>query len=326
MASQKTKSLVRILMIVLLAPMIAIGSEIYQTYIGIQDAKSNYNKSSIEVRSLEWLSIESIITENVDKANMQSSYIKKDVYENLLSAYSGDMAGLKQDLHNDSASKAYDVMNTAIGNVYLNNKTENNRVFIADRNGVIVDKGYKSSNKNSRLWSSEIESKPNSELASAAIESIINKENTLTFWQVKSSNTPVTVVSMDNLKEVFKNDGLQGLASFDILAPTYITDNEDIFGMPDVNSHGYKIDNDKLIVIQEFNIYDAVISHRELISSYCSLEDNNEFKLKSTISGLVRNMVVSIAIMILAFIGILSSAVVCIKWSNDNANRRSNKS
>ena len=59
------------------------------------------------------------------------------------------------------------------------------------------------------------------------------------------------------LKRIYKEEGLEGLESYQFLVPAYITDDGDIFGQKDVVK-GVIRRNHKLVVIQEYNLYDQI--------------------------------------------------------------------
>ena len=95
------------------------------------------------------------------------SYIISNIYL----SYNNNFNRLYLDLVNRRNSSIFYIFNNAISNVYLNNDSENNRVYIADKTGILADKGFiASSNKDSRDWTTEINSKPNTTLAKNSID------------------------------------------------------------------------------------------------------------------------------------------------------------
>ena len=101
----------------------------------------------------------------------------------------------------------------------------------------------------------------NKDLANEAIDSIVNpRANREIFWEFLPSSNPnhimLNKMDMEGLKEVFLMEGLDGLSTYEFLSVSYITERGDVFGVDDVDSVGHTQENDKLIVVQGFNLVD----------------------------------------------------------------------
>ena len=64
-------------------------------------------------------------------------------------------------------------------------------------------------------------------------------------------------ITSDNIAEYYNKYGADIFKDVDMLVPTYITNNGDIFGQNDTDQ-GIRYDNYKLIVIQRINLYEQI--------------------------------------------------------------------
>jgi hypothetical protein len=106
----------------------------------------------------------------------------------------------------------------------------------------------------------------NKELTKNAINRILNKDvSKIVGWDIPQEKVTFNYddIDMTILKQIYMEKGLKGLSEIEILCPAYITENGDIFGIPDVSNYGKKNDNDKLIIVQRFNIYDQIMDRNK---------------------------------------------------------------
>jgi len=305
----------------------------YQAYSDIQQIRTHYNYDIQLVQDAKWGIIENVIEENVEKAKIQSNAVKQELSTKLLYEYSGRMQTLHDDLMNKNNSVALDIMNSEIDGVYLNIKAERNRMYIADKNGILADKGFTSSSKDSRDWNNEISAKINKDLATKAVAMVLTKNDKMIYWKdFVNTQYDVNADSDDNepsmsaLKAKYlPTHNIDVFDTYDILVPAYISNDGDIFSVPDVSPHGIKNDNSKIIVIQEFNIYDAIIMHKDELERYDLIETYYDKELTLAIDRKINSFVLSIFISLLSFIGILLAANIFIKWGGDDVTRGCNK-
>lgn len=318
------KGYIRYLLILLIFPVIALISVSYQTYYDIQTTKAYYQSDIVKIENRKWDLIENTINENIDKSKIQTNYIKRYIISNIYLTYNNNFNRLYLDLVDRRNSPIFYIFNNAISNVYLNNDSENNRVYIADKTGILADKGFiASSNKNSRDWTTEINSKPNTTLAKNSIDIILSEQNSLAIWQSVSvipnlENNSINYPSINELKKMYEKYGYNAFKNYNILIPSYITKDGDIFGIPDVNEHGIKNDNNKIIIIQEFNIYDCISTHKAMLDNYdisiIQYKDNEQQQIHEKI---LEYIFISI-ILITTFLAVLIGANTCIKRGGDD--------
>ena len=97
--------------------------------------------------------------------------------------------------------------------------------------------------------------------------SIIATENTNTLGK---DHIKIDSMNYDSLKEVFVKEGIDGLKNYQFICPAYITETGDIFGQDDI-VQGLRKPNHKIIVVQEFNLYDQL---EKMGSALFDMEDH----------------------------------------------------
>jgi hypothetical protein len=318
---------IRLLLIILLFPIINIIVQSYQTYNAIQETKENYDNEVRAIKNAEWMFISGILKENKEKAKMQAEYVRDRIENRLLDSYKGNMDQLKEDLNSNNDNLAYRIMNEEITGKYLNINNDNNDMFIATNKKVIVDKSINCAvGKLTRSWDEEVSLHSNKNLASNSIKLLVNKSTVELFWQFLPSEIKldheINYPNIDELKTIFKRYGIDGLKPYEFLAAAYIKQDSDIFNVPDVNLHGIKNDNDKLIVVQGFSLYDTIQKDYLLnISYFIHLEDLAEIEMKNKKSEAFGELVMNVALLITSFMGIFLVSQMMIKWGGDDAIR-----
>ncbi len=318
----KFKKLVRILSVIALIPILAIGSVMYQSYNELEQAKLDTTHEINKIKDSEWNAVEMIMSENTSRACMQISLVRNNVQKELLAQYD-DMRELKEDLSSSNMSKAHEIINNNISGIFMNINSDDNRIIVANKNRIIVDKSVVASiGKNSRTWETELNSKSNEILSEQSLNLIMTKqikytfEESLSYDKVEDSYTAI-YPNTEYIRQDFLLNGLQSLKRYDILVPAYITDSGDIFGIPDVGSDGLRTDNDKIILIQKYNIYDAINMHHSCFENYEERIKSAKIDLEGKVSDIMLKMILNCIIMVLSFVGILFSVIVCISWSDE---------
>jgi len=228
------------------------------------------------VRELQWQLIESSITDNYNNAELFAIGIKVNIETKVSESYP-DSSKLQYDLDNPTSDAfVYNIFTESIKGKYLNNITnDNNDPFIASRHGVLSDLSLNCSAGDSviRSWEKEIGMHANKTLANKAVQAITLQNNKPIFWEYsQSSNTNhiiVTEMDIRELHRVFMVEGLEGLQTYEFLKPVYIQQYTDILGVPDVNNLGVKQQNNKVVIVAGFNIYDILMKyHKSSMDKY----------------------------------------------------------
>lgn len=313
----------RLLMLLMLIPIISIGTVLYQSYSNVEYIKTMHENLGSELKNYGWLSIYSVIKSTESLSKLQVESVKREIEVRLLKEYDGNMDKLKEDLSGKEDNKAYQIINGVIYNKYIIQKDEDNRMWVATQNGIIADHGIESSNKSDRSWNSEIRSSIDSEMMKDAITRLLN-QNTAEPILIRIHGDPGTVYGYGMepnstfLKEQYEKDGMMALRSYDMLVPAYITDTGDIFGVPDVTYNGMRNQNNKLIIVQQFNLYSAVDHFSEMTLFHQRILDVNDQNMRNDLNNLLLRTIITCVIMTLAFIALLASTLVCLKWGKKN--------
>jgi hypothetical protein len=218
------------------------------------------------MKESEWKFIESVIGMNRRAADRQGGEISSRIRERLLEEYEGNMEQLAEDIWEPTNDSRFSgIVNEEITGKYLNVENDNNDPIVATSRGVVADRSVNAAVDEDRFrdWESEAKRQFNPYLAMNAIDKIRNMDTDgLVFWEYLRSDSRghemVTDMSMESLKRVFMNEGVEGLSTYEILTVSYIDQDRDIFSVPDVNNVGRRNENRKIMVIQGFSITDAL--------------------------------------------------------------------
>ena len=141
-----------------------------------------------------------------------------------------------------------------------------NNVFICNSDGIIADfsKVY-ASEKDARTWEYEYKKSTNPEMLKSTVNHILNQNiNTYFVEEVKypddyneEDNLKYTTMTENDLVNIYKEHGLDGLKQYNFLVPVYVMENNDIFGTDDIDN-GVRVKNNKFIIIQRYNLYDYI--------------------------------------------------------------------
>lgn len=227
-----------------------------------------------------WSFINGILSENLDKANIQAGFLRDNIQQQILSDYANNMNQLKKDIDNPTnESKLSKILSENLDDVYLNNKSDNDDLFVIslhNPSGIIYDKSInRSKNGQVGTWVVERSIHFNKILFDDAINKIIKQSNEKPiFWEFLVPKNPnhINIKYADNqeLEKVFNTEGVEGLKTYEFLNPQYINANKtDIFGETDVSNTGQLTNNYKLVIVQGFNLYDELMNkHKDKIESY----------------------------------------------------------
>jgi len=250
----------------------------YVFYKDIDEIRKKEISYINNTKEMQWSHIKSIIIENNQKATISSTRIKMEIENMIFDAYGADLANILVDLSNiDEQSSLSQIINTGIQDRYLNNiKNDYNGVFVAFRWGIYADKSLSNSSLTDsiRTWDVVRQNHYNPVLAEQAISAILDQTgNDIIFWEPRDvcskEHKKIDAMTESALKEVFFLEGIEGLKGYEFLRPSYIRDDEDILGNPDVSNLGQRQDNYKIIVVQRFNIYDIITNnHYSLLNEY----------------------------------------------------------
>lgn len=253
---------------------IILSAATYDTILQI-DKTTAERKANIS--HIKWLIIKESIEENIDKAQMQADSITKNIESDINKEYSNNSRLLLDLSSPHSSTQLSSILSKNIEGKYLNIKNDDNDPFVAMRWGIIADKSLNcSEGKEVRTWEEEIKLHWNHALAEDAIRKLYNQDKNIKFCEFKTPRNPSHAVlsfsTWENLEKIYKQEGMRGLEGYEILVASYVRNDSDILGKPDVNNVGIRQENYKLIVVQSFNISDAMVKHADKLQYLAYLE------------------------------------------------------
>lgn len=232
------------------------------------------------INELEWTFIESLITENYFAAGIQAKHTALNIMDELKLEYP-DMNLMQKELENKNEFNTPDfikVMKRNIDGKYFHGiENDDNDMFVCDSSGVLVDISFSTAPKKyPNNWENIHSRSVNPVLSKKAVEMIFNKSKNFIWWAYKPQETEVTYdiysiqePSLDELHKIFISKGIEGFKYIEFLSPAYITEDGDIFGIDDINEYGLKTANNKIVVVQSFNMYQQLIAnHPNEIKSF----------------------------------------------------------
>ena len=269
----KAKSFLTIILIVVC--LFTASVFMYKTVIDkiVDNRQATIEAFKEEQFNLIWSSLETLKLQ----AEKEVTEVSKEIEEDILDLSPEQLNELELDMSNDVLNgHLHDILNSNIKNKNLNGiKNHMNGIVVMTTDGFIEDFNYyratESSDSNVRQWQLAIDKSYNIELENDAINKLLNRNSGIialeSYNLTKNENhIKINELTYESLLEVFLSEGINGLRNYQIFVPYYITDFGDIFGVPDI-SHGTKLDNNKLIVVQEFNLYDQIMHrHNDLFN------------------------------------------------------------
>lgn len=174
---------------------------------------------------------------------------------------------LKYDMDNGEINEEmYETIESVIEGRSMNNiDNYRNGIIVMTQNGILEDFNYERvssiKDRSLRTWDVEIDAAYNQELEKEAINRLLNHSNALiateTINRLGMDHIKISTLSYESLREIFLKEGIEGFKNYQFMSPAYITENGDIFGQDDI-VQGIKQPNHKIIIVQEFNLYDQL--------------------------------------------------------------------
>lgn len=260
----KPKKLLGMMMTIII--IFAASAILYRNVI--VTVEENLNMTIQEVKADRFELIWSSLTEFHKNAKQESDKIASNIEDDIMSLSQDELNQLQSDMDNNIINENFH--NILMNNIenYRFNGIDNgqNGIIIMDSNGYLEDFNYrradKDSDNNSRSWQSNIDNSFNKELEKDSIDKLLNKTSGMIATESYNishidNHIMIDELTYETLLNVFLKEGIQGLKNYQILVPHYITNVGDIFGNPDI-VHGVKLENHKIIVVLEFNLYDQL--------------------------------------------------------------------
>ena len=298
------------LCVITLVILILVGVFHY-AFFYYQSYQVNENMTTIDRmhKEVEWNTIVEAITFAKYQAKSNTDSVANRIIHRINLEYPN-----KSELSNQfnrgifNAPKFLNIINTETSDYQMYGLNDvRNDIFVLSRNGVILDNNIENHKATHRSISEEIDTHYNQPLGYKAINMLINNhKSNLVFYEPSEpiesdSHIKLQNPSLESLRHIFENEGIEGLSGYVMLVPSYITENGDIFGTPDIADDGTVNDNFKLIIVQRFSLYDIlkkqeIISHTEHDVYDATKDGYGEMLKSSTISYICITLLDLIAI------------------------------
>jgi len=260
----KKRTLMKSLLIV---PLLIIFFTSWFIYIDITADIDKYNQQLNNMQKVQGEIFTSVISETYKRAKLQTEYIRKDIVNDLDDYYKGNKELMKEDYKSfDPTKPFYQILSKNINNKFLDMDNDNDRIFIANRDAILLDSSYSHSGNSFMLWEDYVNSYKYSKMLQYSVNKINYREKNLILWLDDRNDKNYTILSEENdddinveafIQEQVENNKINELRNFSVLTASYIFDHEDLFGVSEVRV-GKSIKNDRLCIIQIFNIGDMM--------------------------------------------------------------------
>lgn len=285
---------VKLLGIVVFLPMLIVAFTVYYGYITILAERTESDKTIAFLTENRTALIVDHITENYKRAKLQTKYVKESIVRDLNTEYNGNTARMKRDYDSrDYKNKFYTILSENISYRFINKQTNKNRVFVANKDGVLIDNSAIYSKNSYKKWDDLIDASKDQAITKEAIENIktAEKDEPLLWLDSKVDDNvhPISEIQgftpntspIGFIESCALSGNMSALDQYSIIAVSYIYDSNDIFGVPDVSAGHYN-ENDKIYIIQATSIKDILDSSPELTKSLIKIDRMIQEKQEAT--------------------------------------------
>lgn len=296
--------------------LIIITSSALFTYTKFEDYKTTEviltNQQNILKDNLN-IYMEGVIKESVDKLSLLTDYRTELIHQDILSKYGNNFDLLKHDINYPSDNSLLSkILDSHLKDVWINKDNNSNKVFVISDNNIIWNKSLpiiSDSNESYITVDELINYIFNSNLGQISLDSIRDgniTKNKIIFWEaIQSNDNNHSIIDNMDIKEllnIYSNEGIEGLKSYEILVTGYITKNGDVFGEDDIDSLGHKIDNSKIMIIQRVNLYDILYNHIGEINKLQQQIDDLDIIMENNDNKIIKYLMILLSVTIFILI------------------------
>lgn len=331
--SRKKMQNIKFLLNLAIIPLIFGIFLLYSAYKD-NDFINQVHSESVEMASnAKFDVIKAILREKNIQAKQNTNKLKELVIGDIFTTYGSDMESLKYDMHSNSTSRLSKLLHENMNKIYIPHMDMNNRLWIATREGILADKeSLMGPDKSFRTWDEEYNLSINKFLYKSTIDRIILKDIYGELLYIDGPSLDMYIEESDsqeagfkNLEKMYKTKGISEISKYNILICSYIYDSYDIFNVPDVSPDGTFTNNDTIIIVEQYNIGDALRDHEELFRSYDNMMSRYDYWSERTKYKTINNSVGLLIIMVISFFLILGATSVYVKWSEKHDGEFNNK-
>ena len=318
---------IRFLLILALFPVIVVIVQLYYTHQNIFTARYVENLITNNVENQQWDMIRYVISENEKCARLQAENIKNNITHDLIITYKDNVDQLNKDLDShDKNRDCYKILKANIENMFMNVDSFDNRVYVADREGILVDRDTVKEDRDNRLWETEIQSNADPIAASKAVDMILLKDKHIIYWVAEDSeqypkDKDYQHLTLESIRDDINKNGITALKSYDILVPAYVPNQSISINESKTNFHGVLETKRKLIVIQSFNLYDAFMDNNDNFEKLNSTTDLVKNAMRETVNTDIITLMLVVILTLMSFGGTIYGAFLLIKWSAKDGNK-----
>ena len=271
--------------------------------------------------------IRCVISENEKCARLQAENIKNNITHDLIITYKDNVDQLNKDLDShDKNRDCYKILKANIENMFMNVDSFDNRVYVADREGILVDRDTVKEDRDNRLWETEIQSNADPIAASKAVDMILLKDKHIIYWvaegsEQSSKDKDYQHLTLESIRDDISKNGITALKSYDVLVPVYIPNQSTVLNESKTNFHGVLETEKKLIVIQSFNLYDAFMNYNNNFEKLNSTTDLVKNAMRETVNTDIITLMLVVILTFMSFGGTIYGAFLLIKWSAKDGNK-----
>ena len=317
---------IRFLLILALFPVIVVIVQLYYTHQNIFTARYVENLITNNVENQQWDMIRCVISENEKRARLQAENIKNNITHDLIITYKDNVDQLNKDLDShDKNRDCYKILKANIENMFMNVDSFDNRVYVADREGILVDRDTVKEDRDNRLWETEIQSNADPIAASKAVDMILLKDKHIIYWVAEDSeqspkDKDYQHLTLESIRDDISENGIKALKSYDVLVPVYVPNRSMVLNESKTNFHGVLETEKKLIVIQSFNLYDAFMDNNDNFEKLNSTTDLVKNAMRETVNTDIITLILVVILTLMSFGGTIYGAFLLIKWSAKDGN------
>ena len=318
---------IRFLLILALFPVIVVIVQLYYTHQNIFTARYVENLITNNVENQQWDMIRCVISENEKRARLQAENIKNNITHDLIITYKDNVDQLNKDLDShDKNRDCYKILKANIENMFMNVDSFDNRVYVADREGILVDRDIVKEDRDNRLWETEIQSNADPIAASKAVDMILLKDKHIIYWVAEDSeqspkDKDYQHLTLESIRDDISENGIKALKSYDVLVPVYVPNRSMVLNESKTNFHGVLETEKKLIVIQSFNLYDAFMDNNDNFEKLNSTTDLVKNAMRETVNTDIITLLLVVILTLMSFGGTIYGAFLLIKWSAKDGNK-----
>ena len=318
---------IRFLLILALFPVIVVIVQLYYTHQNIFTARYVENLITNNVENQQWDMIRCVISENEKRARLQAENIKNNITHDLIITYKDNVDQLNKDLDShDKNRDCYKILKANIENMFMNVDSFDNRVYVADREGILVDRDTVKEDRDNRLWETEIQSNADPIAASKAVDMILLKDKHIIYWVAEDSeqspkDKDYQHLTLESIRDDISENGIKALKSYDVLVPVYVPNRSMVLNESKTNFHGVLETEKKLIVIQSFNLYDAFMDNNDNFEKLNSTTDLVKNAMRETVNTDIITLMLVVILTLMSFGGTIYGAFLLIKWSAKDGNK-----